>query len=67
MERDGYGYKGQVDMLRPIFTKNGELQVGELINIANETADGLKVILGKLKARYTMQEIKKFFYKFRYA
>lgn len=54
-------------MLRPIFTKNGELQVGELINIANETADGLKVILGKLKARYTMQEIKKFFYKFRYA
>lgn len=48
MERDGYGYKGKVDMLRPLFTKNGELQVGELINIANETENGVNIIVRKL-------------------
>lgn len=35
-------------MLRPLFTKNGELQVGELINIANETENGVNIIVRKL-------------------
>ena len=67
IQTDGYGYKGKVDMLRTIFTKNGELQVGELINIANETTDGLEYIKNKLDRLYGIEARKLFFYKFRYA
>ena len=52
-------------MLRPIFTKNGELQVVELINIANETTDGLEYIKNKLDRLYGIEARKQFFLKFR--
>lgn len=49
IQTDGYGYQRQVSIIRELFTKEGKLQVGELINIANETEDGLKIINKKLQ------------------
>lgn len=39
---NGYGYRDIVDILRPYFTKDGKLQIGELINIAIGEEDGIK-------------------------
>ncbi len=46
---NGYGYKGVVDTLRPFFTVDGKVQIGELINIAIGEEDGLKKLLKKIK------------------
>lgn len=51
IQTDGYGYQRQVSMIRELFTKEGNLQVGELINIANETEDGVRIINMKLKKK----------------
>ena len=45
----GYGYKDGCNLLREYFTKDGELQVGDLINIINGTEDGTKKLLKKFK------------------
>lgn len=50
---NGYGYKLQCNILRDYFTKNNELQVGELINIANGTEEGIKI----LKKNFIQKEI----------
>ncbi len=63
---NGYGYRDAVNLLRPYFTKDGALQVGELINIANETSNGLKAIKKKLQAAgMSQEEIKLFFQELR--
>lgn len=51
IQTDGYGYQRQVSMIRELFTKEGNLQVGELINIANETEDGVRIINMKLRKK----------------
>ena len=45
---DGLGYNSECSKLRGFFIKNGELQVGELINIANETESGTRIMMKKL-------------------
>ena len=62
----GLGYQKKCNILRPFFTKNGELQIGELINIANETEGGVKIIKKKMK-QYGMSdmEIKRFLFNFK--
>ena len=45
---DGLGYNSECSKLRGFFVKNGELQVGELINIANETESGTRIMMKKL-------------------
>lgn len=46
---NGYGYKDGCNLLRKFFTKDNQLQVGELVNIANGTEDGVKKLLNKFK------------------
>ncbi len=46
---EGLGYSRECDRLRGFFTKNGKIQVGELINIANESINSEDVL--KLKMR----------------
>lgn len=46
---EGLGYSRECDRLRGFFTKNGKIQVGELINIANKTINSEDVL--KLKMR----------------
>lgn len=48
IKTDGLGYNLECSKLRGFFTKNGELQVGELINIANETESGTRIMMKKL-------------------
>lgn len=63
---EGYGYKESVAKLRALFTKNDELQIGEIINIANETENGLRIIEKKLKQMgYTKEEIRKYWISFK--
>ena len=45
---DGLGYNLECSKLRGFFTKDGTLQVGELINIANETESGTRIMIKKL-------------------
>ena len=45
---DGLGYNFECRKLRRFFLKDGELQVGELINIANETESGTRIMVKKL-------------------
>lgn len=48
----GYGYRRECDILRRFFTDDGgKLQVGELINIANETESCERILRKKLAAR----------------
>lgn len=55
---NGYGYKHQVNAIRDLFTRDGKLQIGELVNIANETEDGIKIVNKKLKAKgYSQTDI----------
>ncbi len=55
---NGYGYKHQVNAIRDLFTRDGKLQTGELVNIANETEDGIKIVNKKLKAKgYSQTDI----------
>ena len=42
IQTGGYGYKEGCNLLRRFFTKDGELQIGELINVVNGTEDGIK-------------------------
>ncbi|MBR6251571.1 MAG: hypothetical protein IKR17_10330 [Bacteroidales bacterium] len=44
----GLGYRRECDALRRYFEKEGQLQVGELINIANETERGHNVMIKKI-------------------
>ncbi|MCR5696711.1 MAG: hypothetical protein K6G73_07040 [Marinilabiliaceae bacterium] len=44
----GLGYRRECDALRRYFEKEGQLQVGELINIANETESGHNVMIKKI-------------------
>lgn len=46
---NGYGYGDVVDILRPFFTKDGELQIGELINIAIGEEDGIRKLNRRFK------------------
>lgn len=48
IKTEGLGYNLECSKLRPFFTKNGNLQVGELINIANETESGTRIMMKKL-------------------
>lgn len=48
---NGLGYRNQCDALRPFFEKKGEIQVGELINIANGSESGQKILTKKLKEK----------------
>jgi hypothetical protein len=49
IRKEGLGYKKSCDLLRGLFSnENGEIQIGELINIVNESEDGLKIVMGKL-------------------
>lgn len=48
IRHNGLGYREQCEKLRAYFTKNGEIQVGELINIANGSSKGGDILLGKL-------------------
>lgn len=45
---NGIGYQTYCRRLRKYFTKDGKLQLGELINIANNTEDGKRIMLKKL-------------------
>ncbi len=49
IQTNGYGYKEGCNLLRKFFTKDNKIQVGELINIANGTEDGVKKLLKKFK------------------
>ena len=53
---NGLGYRDICDVLRPFFEKEGKIQIGELINIANGTEDGKKIMLRKIKEKYTTEE-----------
>lgn len=44
---NGYGYKSGVDILRKYFTKDGELQVGELLNVINGSHKGVNILTNK--------------------
>ena len=46
---EGLGYSRECDRLRGFFTKNGKIQVGELINIASNSTNSKDVL--KLKMR----------------
>ncbi len=48
IKTDGLGYNVECSKLRGFFTKEGMLQVGELINIANETESGTRIMVKKL-------------------
>ena len=48
IQTDGIGYKIYCQRLRGYFTKNGQLQLGELINIANNLEDGKRIMIKKL-------------------
>lgn len=48
IKTDGLGYNLECSKLRGFFTKGSELQVGELINIANETESGKRILMKKL-------------------
>ncbi len=50
IQTDGLAYQSGCNLLRGFFTQNGELQVGELINIANETESGLRIMRKKMTA-----------------
>ena len=45
---NGLGYSRECDVLRRFFEKEGKLQLGELINIANETESGKAKLLKKI-------------------
>lgn len=45
---NGLGYKHSCNVIRKYFEKDGELQVGELLNIANETESGYNKMIKKL-------------------
>lgn len=63
---EGYGYNETCRMLRPFFTKNSILQTGELINIANQTEDGLKFLMKKFeKIGYSKEQKDALFLKLR--
>ena len=47
----GLGYRRECNILRSYFENDGKMQVGELINIANETESGVKIMLKKFKKR----------------
>ena len=49
IKTNGYGYKLGCNILRKYFTKDGILQIGELVNIANGTEDGVKTLLKKFR------------------
>lgn len=53
IQTSGYGYKDGCNLLRKFFTKDGELQVGELINVANGTEDGIQK-LNKLFEKFNV-------------
>ena len=48
IKTDGLGYNLECSKLRGFFTNNGRLQIGELINIANETESGTRIMMKKL-------------------
>jgi len=48
IKTDGLGYNLECSKLRGFFTKDHELQIGELINIANETESGTRIMIKKL-------------------
>ncbi len=48
IQTDGLGYNLECSKLRGFFVKDGALQVGELINIANETEYGSRIMIKKL-------------------
>jgi hypothetical protein len=56
---EGLGYKENCNLLRDLFSKDGKIQVGELINIVNESQDGLIIVTEKLKW-YSRRQIKEF-------
>lgn len=45
---NGLGYRDLCDALRPFFEKEGKMQIGELINIANLENDGYSILMNKL-------------------
>ena len=49
IKNNGLGYKKECKVLRGFFEKDGILQTGELINIANGTVDGELAMVKKLK------------------
>ena len=52
IQTGGYGYRRECDLLRRFFTDDdGKRQVSELINIANETESGVRILRKKLAAR----------------
>ena len=55
-ERGGLGYNSECSKLRGFFVKNGELQAGELINIANETESGTRIMMKKLMGMGLIEE-----------
>lgn len=58
---DGFGYRRNCNQLRQYFQKDGEMQVGELINIANGTESGERIIRNKMKKHgFTDGEIMNF-------
>lgn len=48
IKTDGLGYNLECSKLRGFFTKDHELQIGELINIANETESGTRIMIKNL-------------------
>lgn len=46
---NGLGYATGCNRLRPLFAKDSKIQVGELINIANETESGHRILKKKLR------------------
>ncbi len=46
---NGYGYNRLCDKLRPLFSKKGVVQIGELVNITNGTESGERIVRKKLK------------------
>ena len=54
---NGLGYRDLCDALRTFFEKEGKMQIGELINIANLENDGYSILMNKLiKLEMTKEE-----------
>jgi hypothetical protein len=58
---EGLGYHDKCNILRKHFEKDGQIQVGELINIANESVSGKDILIKKLKEKkMSKNEIRSF-------
>ena len=64
IKKNGLGYQTSCNLIRDLFTKDGVMQVGELINIVNGSQSGQRIVENKLKNRgYSEMEIREFFEK----